>query len=310
MSDANRPVGLPTGLKERLFVVTDRIARRPTGQRWLTKAIEVSLTSLGAGNHDYSGDRTGENRLISAIAWVIPQFSALDVGANQGAWTLEVLARSPGSRVVAVEPGSQAGRVLQERLGSEGSAIVVPVAVGNREGSARLYGTAREGDLASLMPDLLRRTTFEGADPEASSEDVTIWTLEHLVEFAHASGLFPEQRIDVVKVDTEGFELEIIRQVVTHSSFTTVQMVQFEFNMHAIAQGQMIDDFIAVMGNDFEYFRLAPRALVPRGSMGANLANYFGFSNWVALRREIAPRVRAAYLTADPRMRRPPEWRS
>jgi FkbM family methyltransferase len=309
MSTPSQPVGMPTGAKMAIFSVVDRFAKTSFGQRYLTKAVEVMQTSLGAGNHDYEGDRTGENRLIGALASVIPGFTALDIGANQGSWTLEVLARSRSSRVISVEPGSGPRKVLTERLKGDPRVCVLPYAIGEESGSAVLYGTDRDGAQASLIEDLLVKTTFIEPGREILSETIQIETLASALQSLVQDGFLTDiGHIDVVKIDTEGFELGIFRQVMASLNEGRLAAVQFEFNMHALAQGQLISDFAALVPQGFELFRLTPQTLIPLSHIGANQANFFGFSNWVALSRKRAPEIVAKFEKESGKMRRRSDW--
>jgi FkbM family methyltransferase len=311
MGSATAPVGLPTTWKAGIFRALDRVAQSPRGQRVLSKLAEVTQTSLGAGNHDDEGERTGENRLISALATTLPAMVALDVGANNGSWTLEMRGRCPRAKVISVEPGSHAVANLSGRTKDDAAVRVVPAAIGPDDTTVTLFGTDASGLQASLRPELLQRTTYTDAGRDMPSEAVRMVSVPSLIALLRDDRFLGDgDSVSVVKIDTEGFELDIITLLMESEWASSIQAIQFEFHMHALAQGHLIDDFGAALGDEFCLFRLAPRDLIPRDDLDPALANYFGFSNWVALRRAIAPQVRAAYQSADPRMVRRPEWRS
>jgi FkbM family methyltransferase len=310
MTEATDPVGLPQAWKSVIFSGLDRIAATGYGQRMLAKAVAVTQTSLGAGNHDDEGERTGENRLASALCQVVSPQIAIDAGANNGSWTLEIRRRCPAVRVIAVEPGSQASQNLAARVADDASVMVLRAALGRQPGDVTLYGTDRSGLQASLLPKLLHRTTYRDPHREMPHEVVPMVTPDQLLERAVSAGLLSgPPGATVVKIDTEGFERDIITALLASSWTPSLQAVQFEFHMHALAQGQTVGDFEDLFGPDFTLFRLAPRMLIPLGSLEVSEANYFGFSNWVAVRREHAASLQQAYRAADPRMRRPVEWR-
>jgi FkbM family methyltransferase len=305
MTGNTDPVALPSAWKERTFDLVDRLTTTRRGQRLVTKVVEVGLTSLGAGNHDYSGNRTGENRLLGAVSEVLPAVAAIDVGANHGSWTFEMLARIPTARVVAIEPGSYALAVLRERLASDERVVVLSVALGDRCDDVELYGAGQADDLASVNPDVLDRTTFAQLHRSAGSETVRMLTVDALLdELAEKSAIDLEGQHVVVKVDTEGLEFQIVRQFMRSRLRRDIQVLQFEFNMHALAQGELVDDFGSLLEPDFDFFRLAPRCLIPRDELGSNLANYFGFSNWVAVRKDLSSRLAEAYTRQHGSMHR------
>lgn len=310
MTDATDPVAIPSVWKDLIFSGMDRLAASPRGRRMLAKAIAVTQTSLGAGNHDDEGERTGENRLASALCRVISPEVAIDAGANNGSWTLEIRRRCPSIKVIAIEPGSQASQTLGARVADDPSVLVIPAALGATSGEVTLYGTDQSGLQASLRPDLLHRTTYRDPGREMPDEVVPMVTPDQLLERARDADLLATiPSATVVKIDTEGFEQDIITALLDSAWAPSIQAVQFEFHMHALAQGQTMGDFEALFGPEFTLFRLAPRMLIPLRSLEASEANYFGFSNWVAVRLGYAGPLESAYRAADSRMQRPASWR-
>ena len=311
MPDATDPVALPSAWKDFIFSGLDRIAGTRRGGRLIAKFVAVSQTSLGAGNHDDEGERTGENRLASALCAVVRPDLAIDAGANNGSWTLELRERCRSVRVIAVEPGTQASGTLRSRTSTDPAVRVVQAALGPEEGSVTLYGTDQSGLQASLRPDLLHRTTYRDPSREMPAETVRMVTPDLLVAQALDAGfLEAAPSAVVVKIDTEGFELDIIRALLGSTWAGAIAAVQFEFHMHALAQGHTIGDFQDQFGAEFTLFRLAPRMLIPLQGLEDAEANYFGFSNWVAVRSAHAEALQSAYRQADPRMRRPQKWRA
>lgn len=310
MGEATAPVGLPTSWKNGIFAIVDRVAGGPRGQRLLSKVAEVAQTGLGAGNHDDEGERTGENRLIEATCRILGDVVALDVGANNGSWTLEMRARCPRSLIIAIEPGSQASSTLRARTQGDSNVHVVQAALGPHDETVTLFGTDQSGLQASLRPDLLHRTTYTDSSREMPSEDVQMLTIGSVVDQARSSGFLTDaQTVNAVKIDTEGYELDIIGLLMASPLQASVGVLQFEFHMHALAQGQVIADFATAFGADYRLYRLAPRNLIPLEDLDPALANYYGFSNWVAVRADLAQALVAAYREADPTMRRRAEWR-
>lgn len=310
MTEATDPVAIPGAWKNLIFKGVDRLAVSSRGRRVLAKAVAVTQTSLGAGNHDDEGERTGENRLASALCQVISPEIGIDAGANNGSWTLEIRHRCPSIKVIAIEPGSQASRTLGSRVANDPFVLLVRAALGADSGDVTLYGTDQSGLQASLRPDLLHRTTYRDPGREMPHEVVPMVTPDQLLERARDAGLLAALPLStVVKVDTEGFERDIITALLSSGWAESIQAVQFEFHMHALAQGQTLGDFEELFGSEFALYRLAPRVLIPLRNLEASEANYFGFSNWVAVRRPHATALESAYRGADPRMQRPVAWR-
>jgi len=296
-------------LKNLVYKFFDAIGESRLGRHFLVKSSELFQNSLGAGNHDDDGARTGENRLIGATCSVLQYVTALDVGANNGSWTLELRVRCPESVVFAVEPGSQALGTIRSRVEGDTNVHVLPYALGSSDSTAQLWGT--DSNLqASLLPQVLSRTTRTESVDELPAESIQVRTIESLVaEAKKVSNLISERPINVVKVDIEGLEFEVLKNLSKWDGFTSIQVIQFELHMHAIAQGHLIGDFRKLFGSDFTCFRLAPRALISLDELGESLANYYGFSNWVAVRSHLAADFATAYKNQSGQRQRPYAWR-
>jgi FkbM family methyltransferase len=121
-----------------------------------------------------------------------------DVGANVGVHSVVLCKSLPRARVVAFEPAADTRRILEEnvqRNGLAGRVVVEPYALSNALGTAEFYDM--EDDAYSSLKDtgrkqLLRKTM------------VRLETLDHYVEVKRI------RRIDLVKIDVEGFETQVI----------------------------------------------------------------------------------------------------
>lgn len=297
-----------TRIKEAIYAALDRAAAAKKPRWFLIKLHESVGTALGAGNYDDDGNRTGENKVLSAIGSLDPRAILIDVGANNGSWTLEARARIPGSSVIAIEPGSQAIGTLTARTEVDDRVFIVPVAIGALNTSMKLFGIDN-GLQASLRPEVLARTTRVG-QTEIPSEVIRVCDWPTIVEMIKELGIdFTERPPTAFKLDIEGLELDVLQQLVAWSGFTSVRVVQFEFHMHALAQGHLVSDFDLLLGSDFRLFRLTKHALVSRDELSDAEANYFGFSNWVAVRNADVMAFTEAFGKATGARARPYEWR-
>jgi FkbM family methyltransferase len=176
----------------------------------------------------------------------------VDVGANRGAWTREALTRFPDCHVHAFEPSKNAFSELSSSLGSEPRVALWNTALGATEGTATLYADKPGSELGSLTQ---RRLGHFGIDFDLE-EHVTVTTLP--AWFAE-SGV---TRIDVLKLDTEGHELEILDSAA--SVLDRVGVVQFEFGGCNIDTRTFLQDFWYLLtGAGYRLHRLGPNGLTP-----------------------------------------------
>ncbi len=122
-----------------------------------------------------------------------PDAVVIDVGASIGLVTAALLPSLPTGRIVCFEPEPRALDCLRETLRSEADRVtIVPAAAGREVGVARFHqdpnGTAW-GMLVDREPSV---------EVPITTVDVT------LTELA-------VDRVDMVKIDVEGFELDVLR---------------------------------------------------------------------------------------------------
>jgi FkbM family methyltransferase len=133
---------------------------------------------------------------------------ALDIGANVGDVTARLL--ETGYEVYAFEPNPPTFAALQEKFAEESRAHLFQMGLGSTPGTLDLHvavdpkGQQKYGDpsLFSSFVDhpMPRDLPFTGKVP------VAVETLESL----RKAGRIPA-RVGVVKIDTEGFDLEVMR---------------------------------------------------------------------------------------------------
>jgi FkbM family methyltransferase len=139
----------------------------------------------GSLSHELGTERLIRHALASGHTFV-------DVGANIGYYSrmASALVGSTG-RVVAIEPLPSALRILSANVCELPNVTVMPIAVGKHRTQALLY-ERRQGDTSSLS-----------WDPAAAPIEIRMETLDFALK--------GEERVDLVKIDIEGFELAALR---------------------------------------------------------------------------------------------------
>jgi len=174
--------------------------RGPLDGGWTLRLSDGSNVCLPRGSGmTWSVAATGywDRQIIELVAGFIePETVVLDIGASLGLWTLPLsrAARAGGGRVLCFEPNPENVRWLEaniERNELSTVAQIHRVAVGSRTGTARLGYREHGGGNAALLDAAA-----------ADAIDVRVVRIDDLD--------FP-QRVSFVKMDVEGFELEVLR---------------------------------------------------------------------------------------------------
>lgn len=121
----------------------------------------------------------------------------IDVGANIGLFTLK--AARIASRVIAVEPGAEAGGQLKANVALNGytNVTIVPKALSDSAGSAVLHHVPL-GDDPQAFSLLSGKDAEEGEQVETTTLDLLVRDLD-----------LP--RVDVIKMDVEGAEELVVK---------------------------------------------------------------------------------------------------
>jgi len=143
-----------------------------------------------------------------------------DVGANHGLMTQYFRRHFPEARIHCFEPNPFLYASLQQSFAPDKRIVVVPKALADAPGTADFY--CRENDLlSSLSPITPTTRKFPSA---ASKIEVTVSTVDEYVANAAIT------KLALIKIDTEGHEVEVLRGAEETLRRHAVDYVYLEFN--------------------------------------------------------------------------------
>jgi FkbM family methyltransferase len=183
-------------------------------RRLLAKA-GFDLVPLNKFGHDPFRDI----RLLSET-WNSSVLTFFDVGAHAGGTSLKALKEFPGARIFAFEPHPKTFLRLADA--TKGYSVVDPIqiALGGKAGDQIMH-TYRVPAINSLVPNARYPVRL---GEQSSPITVKCTTID----------LFCEERkvnkIDVLKIDTEGFDLEVLKGARWMLKRRAISFVYFEFN--------------------------------------------------------------------------------
>lgn len=161
---------------------------------------------------------TDIRRLAQRHDWRIETF--FDIGANIGTTAAEALARFPAARVVCFEPHPVTFARLEAAFATEPRVAAYRTALGREAGEAAFFQYERS-EVNSLIADAPYAVRF-GTRSETIA--VPVATLDG---FCAEHGI---ERIDVLKVDTEGFDSVVLEGARDLLARRAIRFVYTEFN--------------------------------------------------------------------------------
>jgi FkbM family methyltransferase len=183
-------------------------------------------------------NRNGETALQSWVVALSPpamEMHVLDVGANVGRWSASMIvaARLAGRAdeldLHIFEPASWTFAQLSEAIGSQECASLRQVALSDQSGSSVLHVVGPGAGRNSLERPLQPGAAIE-------TEEIATTTLD---EYAGKAGL---RYIMMVKIDTEGHDLAVLRGAQKLLAEHRISVVQFEYNSRWIESRTFLND--------------------------------------------------------------------
>lgn len=235
----------------------------------------VGLNGMGFLNwEDFS--QSGEAYLAKKICKLKKNLKVLDVGAHHGEYSQMIRNLSKTAEIIAFEPHPQSFKILAEGATTYDIKIC-NLALGSDAGTATLYDQTGEENgslLATFHEEVLSKIYCKSSAGQAVHVDtVDNWMKKNNIE-----------HIDLLKVDTEGHELEVLQGAKKSIEEGVIDLIQFEFNSSAVIRGVFITDVMSLLEN-FEFYRLLPRGFYPVKKQNRENYEIQTFQNIVAVRQ-------------------------
>jgi FkbM family methyltransferase len=250
-------------------VILELVSRWAPARRLLWR---TGRAMYAAGRRDLanSPEVNGEYWLLRrAIEDARPEDVFLDVGANIGNWSAQCVrlgALRRGCRVHAFEPCPETYIQLNARLGDE--LQTHRLALGETPGTAEFYEVEHLGGTNSLHPT-------QGAKAHLVCTD----TVDNV------RSRLGEAPVKFMKVDTEGFDLKVLRGAASSLKNGAIEVVQIEYNWRWLLNNASLRDlFCFTESLPYRVGKLAGDTIEVYEAWHPELDRFFE-SNFVLLRQ-------------------------
>src|SRR5689334_17172807 len=187
-----------------------------------SRPIKWSLALMGreiVSRNRYGYDAFLDIARLSQI-WQYRIDTFFDVGANVGATVRHARSRFPDCRIIAFEPHPQTFSKLAEVAEATKNVQPVNLALGSDIGFKTMF-EYEMSVINSLLPNAQFAVRF---NKEAQQIQVQTTTVDR---FCFEHGI---EQIDVLKIDTEGFDFEVVKGASSMLARHAIKFVYFEFN--------------------------------------------------------------------------------
>jgi len=238
---------------------------------------QLSLRGLGVLNYKYNF-LNGENK------WLKTYFknknntlTVIDVGANIGNYSKEVLSINKKINLIAFEPHPKSFAKLKDNIKSKNFRLF-NLGVGNKNENLTLYDYNQDegSEHASLFKEVIE-DLHKGQ------------TVAHNIPVIILDDFLKEQKVDIVdllKIDTEGNELNVLLGTKNYLLNNKIKAIHFEFNEMNIVSKSFFKNFWDLLPN-YMFYRILP------GGQLLEIKNYsplnceiFAFQNIIAILKE------------------------
>jgi len=225
---------------------------------------------------------TGEEHFVDLLSKFDPKL-CVDIGANKGQYS-DLLLKKTASNVIAFEPLPTPFRELKnlEKIYKERFASY-NFGVGAKDNDTLpMFYSDEKSELATFSAE----SNCVSYVRSANSTTINL-PLVSLDFFFRENYLDPLAEIDFLKIDTEGFEMEVLLGAKETLSLRKPKFIQMEFNWHQLYRGHTLYAFSKILSN-YMLFQILPfnNGLVRRDPERPD-TNIYRYSNFVFVRNDI-----------------------
>lgn len=236
------------------------------------------LSLRGMGVLNYQNARTsGEDSFIKGFIRrnIGTDIVVFDVGANQGDYSLAIKSEYPSAQVYAFEPHPKTYNKLKEVSGKY-EFKTYNYGLGDKVEQLILYDHQTDEVLGTQHASLYKDVIVDFHKSKTQQFDIQITTLDCFIKDNKIN------KIDLLKIDTEGNELNVLKGATSALKNNIIDVIYFEFNSLNVISKVFMKDFFVLL-HDYKFYRLLSDGLIPL-EYNYLTCEIFAFQNIVAIR--------------------------
>ncbi len=260
-----------------LLSILDYIFARNFLYKFNIIILKLSLRFIGY-NHHKSLKKSGELYFLKEFCKKKPKI-CIDVGANQGIYSKFLLDNSK-TKVIAFEPLSLNFTKLKKLKNKYFNRLFLyNIGLSNKKKRSKIKFNNKNLHWANFDAEI---NQIDYLKKNTSSE---ICKLDKLDDIMKNNKNIKIKQIDLIKIDTEGHELEVLLGSLWTIKKYKPKYIQIEYNWHHLVKNVNLYYFSTILKN-YNVFKIFPndKKLIKIDPLKPE-HNYFNFSNIVFIRK-------------------------
>ena len=267
----NIPIGLPK-IRKHIIKFWQRFLAKKKFIRLNRLLYELGLHGIGIHNFDAVMIKTGEKHFIKNYFKNNDSGIVLDVGAYIGSYSKLILNITKSVKIYAFEPNPKNFDKLLKNINDK-RFKAYNLAVGNYDGEIKLYDKNKVGSDNTCFNEKIIVDVYNAVPVEIKTEIIKLdsFTIKNNINY-----------IELLKVDVEGYELEVLKGASNLINEKRIKAIQFEFNSMNIYSRVFFKDFYDLLNRNYNMYRLLPDGLVQINMYNPIYCEIFAYQNIAA----------------------------
>lgn len=265
-----------TNIKKKIIDIIIEFYSRFFSKGILLKVNNLLLTAcLGArGYNNFRNYKiSGEGFFIKEILAPTNPKICFDIGANIGSYSIELLEKT-NAKIYSFEPVPETYQLLNNTLSKYNDRVVTEnKGIGCENKTLTIHYNPKALSHASFSEDV-KKISYITNEKKLDIEVVS------LDSYCKKKSIIA---IDFIKIDVEGYEVEIFQGAIETFREIQPKFIQIEFNWHHLFRNTSLNFFSEYLPN-YDVYQLIYDGWIKRDPRDP-LTNIYNFSNFVFVRR-------------------------